>query len=252
MFSRGDTTYSNQRNEVIAKQRATAVRYRPDLARARARYEETPAAPTFTAEELRDIGRQQTEWVRSGAGGRGPGSVSIGDELPVRTIGPHPTASFVAEARSFIFSVWGSHSIEGRYYGDDAGWLPELLAADGVASDPVVVSGIDQRPASGHTNLAMARLIGLPRAYGYGSSMGTWSLDYLAYWAGDRGFVRHARIDYRAPVFEGDLAVLHGKVVDFRFERLLGVHLAAIDLRMVDQAGVLLAKGSAEVELPSA
>ena len=33
MFSRGDTTYVNQRGEIVCKQRSTSIRYRADLAR---------------------------------------------------------------------------------------------------------------------------------------------------------------------------------------------------------------------------
>src|ERR1051325_1263115 len=234
MFSRGDTTYYNQRTEVIAKQRSTAVRYRPDLARARGYHQRSEQVPTFTGAQLRDIRRQRAEWFESGVTGKGPGKVSVGDKLPIRPIGPHTIASFVTEYRALIFSVWGSHYMEGKYYGGDAGWLPELVGAEGDGSDPAMVIGVDQGPASGHTDLAKAQLIGFPRAYGYGSVMGTWVLDYVAYWAGDRGFIRHSKVEYRSPVFEGDLAILEGEVTDFHFERLLGVKLASIDVRMVN------------------
>ena len=32
-----------------------------------------------------------------------------------------------------------------------------------------------------------AQRIGMPRAYGYGASMGAWVLDYLTNWAGEWG-----------------------------------------------------------------
>jgi acyl dehydratase len=133
----------------------------------------------------------------------------------------------------------------------DAGWLPELLG-DEDDTDASMKVGMDDGPASGHTNLEKAKLIGMPRHYGYGSSIGSWALDYVTAWAGDGGFIRHSKVDYRAPVFEGDLAILHGEVRDQRFEPLLGVQLVTVDIRMVNQDDVLLARGFAEVELPEA
>jgi hypothetical protein len=251
MFSRGDTTYINQRKEAIAKQRCTMVRYRADLARERGYFQQMGPAPEFSAEELRDIARSRSEWMRWGQSAEGPGSVSAGDKLPMRPIGPHTIASFTTEYRAFIFGVWGSHYYEGTYFGMDAGWLPELLG-DEDDSDASMKVGMDDGPASGHTNLEKAKLIGMPRHYGYGSSIGSWALDYVAAWAGDRGFIRHSKVDYRAPVFEGDLALLHGEVRDQRFEPLLGVRLVTVDIRMVNQDDVVLARGFAEVELPEA
>ncbi|MDT3442244.1 MULTISPECIES: MaoC family dehydratase N-terminal domain-containing protein [unclassified Pseudofrankia] len=253
MFSRGDTTYLNQRKEAIAKQRSTMVRYLPELARKRGYYDRDAAdAPTWTDAQLQELERQQVEWARSGMGGEGPSQVEVGDMLPVRPIGPHTSAQFVTEYRTFMFTVWGSHYIEGHYYGNDAGFLPDLLGAEGDGSDPSMTIGLDRGPASGHTNVGKAKLVGLPRAYGYGSSIGAWVLDYVAYWAGDSGFIRHAKVDYRYPTFEGDLAIVHGVVQEHRWEPALGVHLAKVGITMTNQDDVLLAKAFVDVQLPPA
>ena len=52
LFSRGDTTYVNQRGEFIAKQRATAIRYRADLARQKDSFGSDAAEPTWTEDDL--------------------------------------------------------------------------------------------------------------------------------------------------------------------------------------------------------
>ncbi len=69
--------------------------------------------------------------------------------------------------------------MEGAFLGADAGWLPEMEMKASQQQD-----GVNRGPASGHTNLDRAKLVGLPRHYGYGSSMGVWVLDYVAYWGG--------------------------------------------------------------------
>lgn len=249
MFSRGDTLFVNQRQESVGKLRSTMVRYRPDLARQRGFYDQSAAPPQFTADELSGFQQQQSEWVRSGESGAGPGEVGVGDTLPTRPIGPHTTASLTMEYRTFIYSVWGSHYFEGTFYGMDAGWLPEFSSGASADVRTTIRTGTSDGPSSGHTDLDKAKLVGLPRHYGYGTAIGAWVLDYLAYWAGDLGFVRHSKMDYRYPVFEGDIGLLNGEVTDVRFEPLLGIQIVTVRVRMTTQDDIVVAQGEAEVEL---
>jgi hypothetical protein len=247
MFSRGDTLYRNQRQEPVAKQRATAVRYLPELARKRSYFEQTAPAPTFTAEQLAEVEGQRQAWIRSGATREGPGQVHVGDQLPTRPIGPHTVPQFTIEYRTLPFSVWGSYYVEGHFYGAEAGWLAEM---GGDNFDTKTRTGTEQGPSSGHTHIEKAQLIGLPRHFGYGASMGAWALDYISYWAGDEGFIRHSNIAYRFPVFEGDISFLNGVVTEQRWEPALGVHLTTVEVTMANQDGLVVAKGPVEVELP--
>jgi acyl dehydratase len=249
MFSRGDTLYVNQRMEPVGKLRSTAVRYRPDIARKRGFYEQTAPVPAFTADQLKEVERQRLDWIRSGATGEGPGEVKVGDVLPTRPMGPHTQTSFSTEYRAWITSVWGTQYQDGDFLAREAGWLPDLLVPEGDGSDQAMRFGLNYGPASGHTNIDKAKLVGLPRHYGYGSSMGVWVLDYVAYWVGDGGFVRHSKIDYRFPVFEGDVSYLNAEVDDVRFDPLLGVQLASLRVRMTNQDETVIARGHVEVEL---
>ncbi len=247
MFSRGDTLYLNQRNDPIAKQRSTMIRYRADLARARGHFDSAAEPPTFTTEQLQEFARIKKAWARSGKSGEGPGeAVKVGDVLPTRPIGPHSRASFAKEYAALIFTVWGSHYYDDSYMGMDAGWLPELMSGDDDASMGV---GADEGPASGHGDIEKAKLIGMPRHYGYGSSMGAWALDYAAFWGGDESFIRHARIDYRNPVFEDDITLINGKVTDVRFDPLLGARVAVVEVVMTNQVDTVIAKGPVTIEL---
>ena len=58
--------------------------------------------------------------------------------------------------------------------------------------DPAQVDGLYKGPSRGHTIDRYAKTIGVPRAYGYGASMGAWVLDYVANWAGETGFISHS------------------------------------------------------------
>src|SRR5213594_2437304 len=93
---------------------------------------------------------------------------------------------------------------------------------EGAKEDPSRGDGLYRGPSRGHTDEDHARLIGMPRAYGYGASMGAWVLDYVSHWGGDASFVRHSDVQYRFPAFEGDLTLLDGEVIDTREDRTLG------------------------------
>ncbi|MEO6717011.1 MAG: MaoC family dehydratase N-terminal domain-containing protein [Novosphingobium sp.] len=246
MFSRGDTLYVNERNEAIAKQRSTMVRYRADLARARGHFDDVAEAPTFSKEQLREYALQKKAWAESGLSGAGPGDVAVGDALPVRPIGPHSKSSFQKEFAALLFTVWGSHSYEEGFLGLDTGWIPELSSGE---DDLLSGAGPDEGPASSHGDIEKAKLIGMPRHFGYGSSMGAWALDYAAFWGGDDCFIRHARIDYRYPIFEHDVTLINASVIDVRFDPLLGVRLAVIEVVMTNQDGTVVAKGPVTIEL---
>ena len=90
----------------------------------------------------------------------------------------------------------------------------------------------------------------MPRGYGYGASMGAWVLDYVAYWAGHEGFVRHSNVQYRFPAFEGDVTYLDAEVIGKRHDETLGVSLVTLDVVMSTQDGAVMAKGPVEVQLP--
>lgn len=246
MFSHGDTVYINQRGEAIAKQRCTMGRYVVEYARKRGFFDQYIAAPEFTREQLAGFRKIKADWLASGAEGKGPGAVKAGDALPPRLIGPHTAVSFTKEYSALLFTAWGSVRFEGEWLGNDAGWIDEM---QGESDDPALQASQDDGPASAHTDLDKARAVGIPRNYGYGSSMGAWTLDYAQYWAGDAGFIRHARIEYRSPVFEHDIALINGEVQELRYEPVLGCELAVVRIRMTNQDDVLLASGYVEVQL---
>jgi acyl dehydratase len=253
MFSRGDTLYVNQRGDPVARQRSTAVRYLAEEARRRGFFDRTAPRPTWTAERLADIEARRLAWIRSGTRGRRMTwrEVPLGARLPTRPIGPHTIASFTTEWRAFTMTVWGAVRYDDDRHIEEAGWLPEMSRdLEAAREDPALADGLYRGPSRGHTDETHARIVGLPRAYGYGASMGAWVLDYVAHWAGDHGFIRHSRIQYRFPPFEGDLSILDGTVTDKRADETLGAHLVTVEVVMTNQDGTVLAKGPVEVELP--
>lgn len=255
MFSRGDTTYINQRGEIVAKQRSTSVRYRADLARDKGFFSEREE-PQWTDEQLEVINKEKFDYYATfldlGHDKRPP--VKTGERLSRRPIGPHSIASFTTEWRSYLMTVWGAfRPDQGRSSLNEAGWLPEMSRdTEGAKVDPAEGDGLYKGPSRGHVQPRYAQLIGMPRGYGYGASMGAWILDYLTNWAGEWGEVVHSNMQYRFPAFTGDATYLDGEVTEVRWDDPSGLPVAVVQVTMTNQKADVMAKGQAEVRLATA
>ena len=111
MFSRGDTTHTNQNGTLMARERSTSIRYLAAEAERRGMYKaQVPPMRRWTQPELLEVEKVRHEWIMSNRLGISPHfeEVGIGDRLPRRALGPHTLASFATEYRAFLFNVWGS------------------------------------------------------------------------------------------------------------------------------------------------
>jgi acyl dehydratase len=254
MFSRGDTLYTNQRGESVARQRSTGIRYHPAEARARGFFSEDKD-PEWSDAQLEQIEREKFEYYRSflDLGHERRLFVRVGDRLPRRPIGPHTLLTFSTEWRAYPFTIWGAvrpDGVESSLY--SAGWLPEMSRDLEAASvDPSYGDGLYRGPSRGHVNPRYAQLIGVARGYGYGATMGAWVLDYLSNWAGEWADILHSRTSYRSPAFTGDLTYLDGEVTALSEDPATGQPVAAIAVSMTNQKREVLASGTAEVRLPT-
>jgi hypothetical protein len=255
--SRGDTTYANQRGEFIAKQRSTAIRYLVDEALKRGSMMSETEEPNWTDEQLEEIEEQKIAYIRSfvdlGHQKRRWDSVERGEQLPTRVIGPHSVQSFTSESRTDQ-GGWGSY-----HQSDDpnasttmqAGWLPQMSRnEERTKINPGAGDGLVYGPSRGHVQPRWAKVIGMPRGYGYGATMGAWTTDYLANWAGEWGFLRHTNTQYRFPALTGDITFLTGEVTNKWVDRPTGRAIVQLTYAMRNQAKALMASGRAEIELP--
>jgi acyl dehydratase len=249
MFSRGDTTYLREDGAVVCKQRSTSIRYLAEEARKRAVFADTPE-PTWTADALADVEKRKQEYYRTflDLGHERRTGVEVGMRLPTRPIGPHTIATFTGEWRAFLMSVWGTFREDGGTSSlHQAGWLPEMSRdLEGAKRDPTLADGLYFGPSRGHVQQEYAQLIGMPRGYGYGASMGAWILDYLANWVGEHGAILHSDMKFRSPALTGDLTFLDAEVRDL----VDGRRVAVVDVTMTNQRGEGMAQGRAEVRLP--
>lgn len=253
MFSRGDTTYINQRGEMVAKQRSTSIRYLAEEARKRSEFSERQD-PEWSDQALDELEEQKLAYY---ATFRGHDKllwkdVTDGDRLPTRPIGPHTIMSFTTEWRAFNMTVWGAVESWGVTTHPQAGWLPEMTRDPRRAAiDPAMDDGLYRGASRGHVQPRYAQLIGMPRGYGYGASMGAWILDYLTNWAGEWGEIVHSNAQYRSPAFTGDATFLNGTVTGKDIDANNGKHLVFVEYTMTNQKDTVMAKGTAELALPN-
>jgi acyl dehydratase len=255
-FQRGDNHYYNAKGDKIATQRSTSIRYRADLAREKGSLQATDD-PEWSDEQLAEVEKQKLEYIKAlhdlGHGKRYWDDISVGDKLPTRVFGPHTVASLTTEWRSYLFTIWcGVHrrtdlDIEALgFTGDMAGKEQDPVLEK---ENPELTDGAYIGPSRGHLFPRWARYIGMPRAYGYGASMGAWILDYFSGWAGEWGMLVHSNCAYRGPAFTGDITILNATVID-KLSDDHGRSVVQVDCKMTDQHGNTMATAKAEIALP--
>jgi acyl dehydratase len=74
--------------------------------------------------------------------------------------------------------------------------------------------------------------------------------DYIAYWAGNEGFIRYSTTSYRGPAYEGDVTYLEAEVAEKQEESAWGAPLVRLEVKLRDQEHKVLATGKVDVELP--
>lgn len=259
VFTRGDTEHRNQNGVLVARERATAIRYLIDEANKRKVYGAEKASPKrWDKQELADIHKLRYDWLLSGRDGKSPNwsAVKVGDKLPRRVIGPHTITTFVTEYRAYRQNIWGTwrwNVPEGAYdpAREDAGFAQDMTYDhDARRIDPRQGDGLYYGPSSGHLNLEKAANIGMGGMYGYGASMNAWQVDTIAYWAGHNGFIWHSVTQFRSPAFEGDITYVDGEVVDKIERSVYGCPVVVVQVKMKTQNGETILTGKAEVQLP--
>jgi acyl dehydratase len=257
MFQRGDTLFYNQADELIARCRTTAVRYLLENARRLKKATEgAPEAgePDWTPEQLEAVHEEKHVYHRSfrERAPRKPGDIYVGEKLVRGVLGPHSIASLATEWRAYLWSRgWGGNTADKSHDDDDAGF--SLGSGDAYrrrgALDPEQTDIIYYGQARGHLDPKYAKVIGMPRPYGFGASMSSWVLDYVANWGGPYGLIVRSKYEARGPALSGDVTYLDATVTDVKTGERPGTVIATLDVRMTSHpAGKTLGKATAEVE----
>lgn len=133
MFQRGDTVHRTQHGTLVAKERATSIRYLAAEAEKRNMFQgnDQTKKPVWTADALKNVDKIRHDWILSNREGVSPrfDQIKVGDKLPQRAIGPHSIASFTTEYRAFLFNIWGTFhwvgvpGVKDPWINQDPGWV---------------------------------------------------------------------------------------------------------------------------------
>ena len=260
MFSSGDTVHRNQHGGLVAKGRSTAIRYLAAEAEKRGMYQDQlKPVRRWTRDELKQLEEERHDWILSNRLGVSAHfeEVKVGDRLPRRVLGPHSIATFTCEYRAFMFDAWGAwhwvvpEGVKDPWTTQDAGWIEGFALDDeGAKIDPRRRDGLFTGPSRGHVDAERAGEVGMFRAYGYGATMGAWTHDYVAFWAGHDGYIWHSRSLFRGPAFEGDVTYFEGEVTAKDKESTFGMPTVTVKTKLTNQDGGTLVDATLEVELP--
>jgi hypothetical protein len=254
-FQRGDNFYRNQNGELLAQHRSTSIRYTAEAGGAAVNTADFDE-PVWSKEELEALEDRKFTWIKMlhdlGHKERWWDDVKVGDQLPERVFGPHSIASFTTEWRAYLVNTWGTINLRKQDL-LAMGFTPEMAGVendpDAQLVNPELTDGAYFGPSRGHLFPLWARRIGMPRAYGYGASMGAWVTDYLAGWAGEHGMVLHSAANYRGPALSGDVTVQTGEIVSKVVDDK-GRHVVGVKQLMKNQKGTTMCTATAEIQLP--
>jgi hypothetical protein len=254
-FHRGDNFYRNQNGQLLAQHRSTSIRYSAEAGGHSVNTEEMEE-PVWTDKDIDVLEDRKFTWIKMlhdlGHKERWWDDVKVGDPLPERVFGPHSIASFATEWRAYLVNTWGTLDLRKQDL-LALGFTPEMAGLENDPDmqkvNPEITDGAYYGPSRGHLFPRWARKIGMPRAYGYGASMGAWVTDYLAGWAGEHGMVLHSVANYRGPALSGDVTIQTGEIVGKLVDEA-GRHVVQVKQMMKNQKGATMCTATAEIGLP--
>jgi acyl dehydratase len=213
LFTTGETSYRNQRGELVGVLRPTVCRFLPPE-RLAIKIDRQPRAET----EAKSPDQLAFDRVRRGAEPRYWEDVVIGEEMPLQERG---LTTMMEIMRFGLLAPGMPRRIERRRPGLETGFAREK----------------QQQRA------------GLEDASDYGPQRVCWLSAYATDWMGDDGTLKKLSVRIRHPNLMGDSNSITGRVTDKRIEN--GERLVTCEMAVANQSGLVTAPGTAVIALPS-
>ena len=232
-----ETTYTNQRDELLARVVGWCTRHQRRASRERGKYADVPRRHHYEPEELEAIDQQVLNETARGGIPRYWEDTQVGEETEPIVRGPlslqDVSAFLVGTGRS------SAHGVLLR----EAMRHPDHFFRNPEAGGGLEYTGI------GHLRDSVAEAVGVPGAYDYGPQRVSWMGTLLTNWMGDDAFLKRLRVECRRFNVYGDTQWCKGKVV----RKYLSNEAPLVDLEIwaENQRGEVTAPGYATVMLPS-
>jgi acyl dehydratase len=242
IIDKKENSYTNQRNELIAKTKWSSIRMERAKARKKGKYSGIKLPHPWTEQELKDIEEEVLSEEIRGANPRFWEDVKVGDELKPVVKGPLGMTDEIA------FLIGGgapiprlaAHGARLRQYQEHPAWFFRDPSTH--ALEPIF---------SVHYNKEAAYAQGgLPMQYDVGFQRHCWQIHLLTNWMGDDGWLKRSFAEYRKFVYYSDVVWVKGRVtqkyVDKDDEYCVDIKTSA-----VNQRGEEVMPGEATIALPS-
>jgi len=233
-----EATYTNQRDEVIARVLGWCTRHERDSSRENKKYADIKTHD-YTSTELDTI--TETALAEAAQIRRGTTrffeDVAAGDELTPIVRGPLS----LMDTMGFLVGCGRGHT-----HGVLLGAVlkhPKHYFRNPEAGAGIEYSGI------GHHRESVAQSVGVPGTYDYGPQRTAWMCSLVTNWMGDAAFLKRLRGEMRRFNIVGDTTWCKGRVV--RKYTKDGAALVDLDIWTENQRGELTSPGMATVMLPS-
>lgn len=233
-----ESTFTNQRDEVVAKALGWTARHERQASRDKGKYKDI-TTHAYSDEEYRAIDEKvlgEPSRIR-GANTRYWDDVKEGDEIDEIARGPlsmSDTMGFVAAC-----GRTRTHGVLLR----EAMKHPKHYIRNPESGGGLEYTGI------GHHRESFAREVGVPGMYDYLPQRVCWMGTLLTNWMGDDAVLKRLRVEARAFNIQGDTQFCRGKVAR-RYVKD-GFALVDVDIQAVNQRGEVTTPGMATVLLPS-
>jgi len=237
-----ENTYTNQRNELVARVKWSSIRMERAKAKKKGKYAGIKLPHPWTEQELKDIEEEVLSEEIRGADTRFWEDVKVGEELKPVVKGP------IGMTDEIAFLIGGgapiprlaAHGVQLRQYRSHPAW--SFRDPNTHALEPIF---------SVHYNKEAARAQGaLPMQYDVGFQRHCWQIHMLTNWMGDDGWLKRSSAEYRKFVYHSDVVWVKGKVIKKYIDED-GENCVGIETKAINQRGEEVMPGKAIIALPS-
>jgi acyl dehydratase len=196
-----EATFTNQRDEVIARVLGWTTRHERRAARDKGKYAgiEQSEYDQAQLEKIEELELNEAQRIR-GSQTRYWEEVTVGEELQEIARGPLS----LMDTMGFLVGCGRGHT-HGVLL-QDAKKHPGHFFRNSEAGAAIEYTGI------GHHRESVAKQVGVPGTYDYGPQRTAWMCSLVSNWIGDAGFLKRLRADLRRFNMVGDTTWCRGKV----------------------------------------
>ena len=234
------TVFSNAENLVIADVLSWSFRIERHQSRDR---ERDPHAgiemKRWEEDELAPLERAQLAERPRGADKRFWDDVEVGDTIDPIVKGPLCLTDMIAWYTGSVPLYQPAHELALKWYRRHPMWAYR---------NPVL--GVLEPNVRVHEDIGAAKAAGVPAPYDVGIQRHQWLFHLLTNWAGDSGFVKSCRAEYRAFNFYGDVQSIGGEISDKRIDAD-GDHIVELKVSARNQRDEVTMPGTAILALPT-